>query len=262
MKQVVRIILAAAAVAVLAVPAMAADKLIVLDAAGTNKKFVVTDTGVVGINTNAPSGGSLHLVATDTPILNDVLGLNQSAGMGVDISTPAATAPAGAIQAANWAFLIKYNNTGSISNNFNTFRMVARTDAATTGAFTGQLAAANFIAQHQGGGNATLVVGFITNTALRGTGNITDAISVDAAGPSRTGTGTITNARGVRIRAQKVTGVTNGYGLYQEGTTDVNYFAGSMQLPNLPVFADNTAAASLAAGTLYRTSTGVVMVKF
>ena len=32
--------------------------------------------------------------------------------------------------------------------------------------------------------------------------------------------------------------------------------------PSLPVYADNTAAASLAAGTLYRTSTGVLMVKY
>jgi len=45
MKQVVRIILAAAAVAALAVPAMAADKLIVKDALGTSDVFKVTDAG-------------------------------------------------------------------------------------------------------------------------------------------------------------------------------------------------------------------------
>jgi hypothetical protein len=36
--------------------AMAANKLIVKDTAGTNDKFVVTDTGLVGSGTNAPAG--------------------------------------------------------------------------------------------------------------------------------------------------------------------------------------------------------------
>lgn len=263
MKKICKVILAAAVVVALAAPAMATDKLKVQDALGTTTKFVVTDTGKVGINTATPTGGSLHLVATDTPILNDILANNTAAGMGVDISTPATASPTGPIQAANWSFLIKYNNAGAgITNNFNTFRMIARTDASVSDTVTGQLAAANFMAQHQGSNTASLIIGFITNAALRGTGNITEAEAVDAASPGRTGTGTITNAKGVRIRAQKVTGVTNGYGLYQEGTADINYLAGLLQAPNLPVFADNTAAASLATGTFYRTPTGVLMVKF
>jgi len=226
-------------------------------------KFVVQDTGLTGVGTATPTGGSLHVVATDTPVLNDILGLNQAAGMGVDVTTTTGAAPAGAIQAANYSFLIKYNNGGAgITNNFNTFRLIARTDATVADNLTGTVAAGNFISQHQGGGTATYTVGLVANSALRGTGNITDAAGVDAASPGRTGTGTITNAKGVRIRAQKVTGVTNGYGVYQEGVNDVNLFAGLLQAPNLPVRADNTAAADLAVGTLYRTSTGVVMVRF
>lgn len=262
MKKVLSVVLAAAAVAVMAVPAVALDKLVVKDNGGTNK-FVVTDTGKVGLGTATPTGGSLHLVATDTPILNDILGNNQTAGMGVDISTPTAASPVGPVQAANWSFLVKYNNGGAgITNNFNTFRMIARTDSAVNEPLTGQIAAANFQMQHQATSNATLALGFITNVAVRNSGNIIEGIAVDAASPGRTGTGTITNAKGIRIRAQKITGVTNGYGISQEGTSDINYFAGIMQLPNLPVYADNTAAASLAAGTLYRTPTGVLMVKF
>ena len=234
----------------------------VQNSAGTDQ-FVVQDTGLTGIGTSTPSGGSLHVVATNTPVLNDILGLNQAAGMGVDVSTPATAAPAGAIQAANYSFLIKYNNGGAgITNNFNTFRLIARTDATVADNLTGTLAAGNFITQHQGGGNLSLAIGVVANVALRGTGNITDAIAVDAASASRPGTGTITNAKGVRIRAQKATGVTNGFGVYQEGTSDINYFAGLLQAPNLPVFSDNTAAASLAVGTLYRTATGVLMVRY
>ena len=56
--------------------------------------------------------------------------------------------------------------------------------------------------------------------------------------------------------------ITNKYGVYQQGTADTNVFNGSFMLPNLPVYADNTAAASLATGTLYRTATGEVRVKY
>jgi len=57
MKQVVRIILAAAAVAVMAVPAMSADKLIVKNTGvtvGATNAHVVSDQGKSGFNTDAP----------------------------------------------------------------------------------------------------------------------------------------------------------------------------------------------------------------
>ena len=261
MKMISRMLMTAVAVAALAAPAMAADKLIVQDATGTVNKFVVTDAGLVGINTATPSGGSLHIVATDTPVLNDILGNNQTAGMGVDVSTPAGVSPSGAVQAANWSFLVKYKNNGNITNNFNTFRMIARTDPSVTDPLTGQFAAANFMAQHAGSNTATLVIGFLANAANRGTGSITEAIAMSAGTPTVLA-GSIATAKGVNIKAQKGTGVTTGYSIYQEGTADINYLAGLLRLPNLPVYADNTAASSLAAGTLYRTSTGVVMVKY
>jgi hypothetical protein len=42
------------------------------------------------------------------------------------------------------------------------------------------------------------------------------------------GGGHITNAYGLRLNSQMVTGVTNGYGVYQTGATDINYFAGKV----------------------------------
>jgi len=59
MKQVVRIILAAAAVAALAVPAMAADKLIVKNAGGTADVFKVADDGKVFLPTSAFTGSNV-----------------------------------------------------------------------------------------------------------------------------------------------------------------------------------------------------------
>lgn len=51
MKGICKVLLAAAAIAALAAPAIAADKLIVKDAAGTNTVFKVTDTGAATIGT-------------------------------------------------------------------------------------------------------------------------------------------------------------------------------------------------------------------
>lgn len=65
MKKICKVILAAAAIVALAVPAMAADKLIVKDAAGTADVFKVTDAGVVtgaklGMGTTTPQA-PIHL---------------------------------------------------------------------------------------------------------------------------------------------------------------------------------------------------------
>lgn len=57
--------------------------------------------------------------------------------------------------------------------------------------------------------------------------------------------------------------ITNKYGIYQVGNADTNQFNSVLNIfPNLPVYADNTAAASLATGTLYRTATGEARIKY
>lgn len=58
------------------------------------------------------------------------------------------------------------------------------------------------------------------------------------------------------------TTITNRWGIYQVGAVDTNYFAGRMILDNLPVYADNSAASLLPTGTIYRTSTGELRVKY
>ncbi len=214
--------------ALLLVPfsAFGADKLVVKDSTGTNTVFDVTDSGKVAVGTGSPSGGSLYVYAPNVATLNDILANNQVAGAGLDIQTASGATPSGAIQAINGEFLIKYTPGVSITNNFNVFRMIARTDPTVVDPLTGQLSAGNFMFQHKGGNTASNVIGLITNVALQGTGNITTGTALKAASPARPGSGTISNAYGIDIMAQKVTGVTNGFGVYQEGANDTNYFAG------------------------------------
>lgn len=99
-------------------------------------------------------------------------------------------------------------------------------------------------------GTLTDATGGFFNVRSRGTsaGTITDArairtqLQVSNAGvitggegalidsPSVAGTGTLGTIAGVRINAQKVTGVTLGYGIWQRGTSDINVFASPMAI--------------------------------
>lgn len=73
-----------------------------------------------------------------------------------------------------------------------------------------------------------------------GTGAVDNFAHLLLLSPFRTSTGTVTNAFGARIQAQKAAFVTNGYSIYSEGASDVAYFAGSI---SIGVTAPNAAAA-------------------
>lgn len=82
MKRKVMLAVAASVVALMPVMAQAANKLIVKDATGTTDKMVVTDTGYVGIGTNAPAV-PLHLKGTninDTKIISHYTGTTSGGG--------------------------------------------------------------------------------------------------------------------------------------------------------------------------------------
>lgn len=55
---------------------------------------------------------------------------------------------------------------------------------------------------------------------------VTAAYNYEAASPSITAGGAITTSYGIRIRQQKISGVTTGYGVYQDDAGDKNYFGG------------------------------------
>jgi hypothetical protein len=80
----------------------------------------------------------------------------------------------------------------------------------------------------QGDGNySTHASGVMGSIVKNGTGTLLIGRGFLAYGPT-VYAGTITNAYGVDIYTQKITGVTNGYGVYQRGAADLNYFAGKV----------------------------------
>ncbi len=81
-------LLVVACVMVVSSNALAANKLIVQDNAATpNDKFVVTDTGYVGVGTNTPVAG-MHVegaTVTDALILSHFVGSTQGGGGGINL---------------------------------------------------------------------------------------------------------------------------------------------------------------------------------
>ena len=67
--------------------------------------------------------------------------------------------------------------------------------------------------------------GFVIN----GNALLDDIRALAARTPEVNGTNTIVNSYGCYIDTQKVTGVTNGWGVYQISALDVNYFAGEIR---------------------------------
>ena len=105
---------------------------------------------------------------------------------------------------------------------------------------------------------------------LAGTGNVDRLTALRVNNPLQTPgrdsyTGLVTDYYGLYIddlaNSSLSGAILNPYGIFQEGTTEINIFNGFLRLPNLPVYADDTAASSLDQGTIYQTATGEVRVK-
>jgi hypothetical protein len=108
-----------------------------------------------------------------------------------------------------------------------------------------------------GTSNSNGMYGYRIIPILTSSGNATEYRGFEAKSPSCTSTGVITTAYGFFAAAHKVTGVTSAYGFYQQGSSDLNYFAGATTIANtitatqFKLSALNTAPASATApGTL------------
>lgn len=104
-------------------------------------------------------------------------------------------------------------------------------------------------ATHQGSGTLTAEIGIRSVTNSTGGGTVVSAFGVQALGPTITGAGSaITTIYGVYIGTQKVTGVTTGYGIYQNGASDLNSFAGASTFSNTTDSSSTTTGAVIVSG--------------
>ncbi len=87
---------------------------------------------------------------------------------------------------------------------------------------------------NNGAATVANAVGVVGGNDVYSTGGITDARSFYAASPGfYGGTGTIDTSYGLYVDPQKIAGVTNGYGIYQAGSNDLNYLAGDLTVGTL-----------------------------
>jgi len=228
MKQVVRIILAAAAVAALAVPAMAADKLIVKDAAGTADVFKVSDAGALttlgtGTVSFGPSGSS----APDLVVKRNIM--NGGTVMFLDGVGEIGSGPNIAIRAGR-----------GVNGAMN---------ATLSGDIVGQ---ANFRGAYGAAGAAVFA-------PIRRAGFVAYATENYTATGQGTNLTFVTTANGTTAPSEKL--FVMGDGKIGIGT---NAPTSMLQVVGLPTYADNAAATAggLTAGAFYKTSTGVLMVRY
>lgn len=91
---------------------------------------------------------------------------------------------------------------------------------------------------------------------LNAASSVSSAVAIQAASPVITA-GNVSTSYGLNIATQKVVGVTTGYGLYQSGAFDLNYFAGNVGIgttnPGYKLDVNGTAgiATSLAVPTIF-----------
>jgi hypothetical protein len=217
------------------------------------------------------SGGSLFNVLGQAAVTNTT---TYSSGTSTALGVQAITTYSGSLPTSNVSF------SSSISSFFPTFNGNTTIEGGST-AFSSFLpvntisftntGTANII-NSTGGIKAISAINIQSNDAgtVNGTVNRTAGMQISGIFKVTGATATITRGDHYQLLISDIneygngTNVTNKWGIYQVGTNDVNLLNGQLRLPNLAVYADNTAALAggLTAGTLYRTSTGSVMVVY
>lgn len=215
------------------------------------------------------TGSSLFNVIGQTSLTNTT---THTSGTATAMGVLANTTFSGGLPSSNASFSSMIGSMNSIFNGnttvagdtpFGSILAVATINFSSTGTVT--------MNNGTGGGLkavSALNVANFDNGTINGTVTKTAGLQINGIFKVVGSTGTITRTNHYQLLINSTDeygdagGVGTAYGIYQAGTADINVFNGAFRLPNLPVYADNTAASSLATGTLYRTSTGVVMVKY
>ena len=79
-----------------------------------------------------------------------------------------------------------------------------------------------------GSGSVTNAYGYRTLPLLQSSANLSNYYGFEARTPIVNSTGVLSNAYGLFVGSQKIAGVTTGYGVYQSGASDLNYFGGNV----------------------------------
>lgn len=110
-----------------------------------------------------------------------------------------------------------------------------------------------------GSGSTANMWGFSSIPILSAAGGVTGYRAFNARSPSITGAGTITNAYGLYVEAQKATGVGTGYALYAAGENDLSYIAGSVGVGIVPTtYKFEVSGTARVSSTLYATTVSTV----
>ncbi len=146
---------------------------------------------------------------------------------------------------------VNFAGTGNVSDQLVVLNYQIDADVSNTKTIGG-IAGVNLSVTDSGAGTVTSYTGFVSHyqhgaestmtTLLSNVSNIsfgvdggssaacviTGAAHYFAGSPSREGSATIGTVYGLQIQQQKVTGVTTGYGVFQESTADINNFVGNV----------------------------------
>ena len=166
-----------------------------------NLRLSVLSGGNVGIGTASPSY-PLHVASTITSTTGTYLSYSAAT------VTPSAS--------ANASYIGRYS-------------LIVDTGANVTGA-SSALTSVYGEAYHNGSSTLTWLRGISAAVGTNGTGAITTAAAFYAFSPTQLSTGAYTTAYAAYLGAQKVTGVTTGYGLYSAGASDLNVMVGKLRV--------------------------------
>ena len=157
-------------------------------------------TGPLMIGTSGISANTTHMAVSKTFALTT--GTNEvMANFFVD------NAPIANIGNTKIPVQVSYEKTGSFNSDYNTASFFAATIKGAGSAFE------THIIDMQG--------------QTQSTSNMTNFNFINIRAFSRTSSGNCSNVVGLNIAAQKVTGVTNAWGIKQAGASDINVFAGN-----------------------------------
>ena len=117
-----------------------------------------------------------------------------------------------------------YGTVGTLNLNLSTSNLTGASTFNAAGLFGSVVVAGN-----NGSSSSRALRAIQGGFVINGNVLLDDIRALAARTPEVSGTNTIVNSYGCYIDTQKVTGVTNGWGVYQVASTDVNFFGGEIR---------------------------------